>query len=132
MKSDIKQQWLEALRSGKYQQGQGQLVSVDEDDDSVTGHCCLGVLADVAGLRPWRFACEGYLGEGGDNSTDLGLGPWENPGDAQFNAADQATNTTVQRKLAGMNDQGKSFAEIADWIETNIPAESDSTGASES
>jgi hypothetical protein len=126
MKAEIKQQWLEALRSGKYMQGQGQLVCMDED--SVTGHCCLGVLADIAGLQPDRFACEGYLGEGGDNSTDLGLGPWENPGDAQFNSDDQATHTTVQRKLAGMNDQGKTFAQIADWIEANIPAESDSTG----
>lgn len=42
MKRRIFEKWLEALRSGEYQQGTGLLRS--EDDK----YCCLGVLCDVA------------------------------------------------------------------------------------
>jgi hypothetical protein len=37
MNEQIKQRWIEALRSGEYEQTQGRLR--DE-----TGYCCLGVL----------------------------------------------------------------------------------------
>lgn len=40
MNQEIKQRWVSALRSGKYQQGQGQL----RDNN---GYCCLGVLCDL-------------------------------------------------------------------------------------
>jgi hypothetical protein len=41
MKPEIKQKWIDALRSGKYKQGRGYLrTSRDE-------YCCLGVLCDL-------------------------------------------------------------------------------------
>jgi len=40
MNSQIKQKWIDALRSGKYHQGQSKLYSGD-------GFCCLGVLCDI-------------------------------------------------------------------------------------
>lgn len=40
MNSHIKQKWVDALRSGKYHQGQSKLYSGD-------GFCCLGVLCDI-------------------------------------------------------------------------------------
>lgn len=117
MQAELKQQWLEALRSGKYEQGQSNLCSI-----SYRGgfeHCCLGVLAEVYGRKRSdlinhdhldRIGLSRLLGEWGDH--DLG-----------FNANNPETHHTVQRKLAAMNDGGKSFAEIADWIEANIPAD---------
>lgn len=36
----LKQEWLEALKSGRYKQGETQLKSQDK-------HCCLGVLCDI-------------------------------------------------------------------------------------
>tara|TARA_R100001244_G_scaffold121497_1_gene91124 strand:- start:646 stop:1044 length:399 start_codon:yes stop_codon:yes gene_type:complete len=46
MKTDIKQKWLEALRSGKYRKGTGQLR---EQGSKTTKprYCCLGVLCDL-------------------------------------------------------------------------------------
>lgn len=41
MKTDIKRQWVEALRSGDYQQGKEYLRKDDK-------FCCLGVLCDLA------------------------------------------------------------------------------------
>ena len=43
MKPEIKQRWIEALRSGAYQQTQGQLRSAQQPDC----YCCLGVLTDL-------------------------------------------------------------------------------------
>lgn len=50
MKSDIKAQWIAALRSGEYEQGHGLLHPTDNT------YCCLGVLCDLhakAGLGMW-------------------------------------------------------------------------------
>jgi hypothetical protein len=44
--SEIKAEWLEALRSGEYQQGRENLA-VRREDGSMT-YCCLGVLCDLA------------------------------------------------------------------------------------
>jgi hypothetical protein len=43
LKPEIKQLWVDALRSGKYQQGEGVLKSLDHK------FCCLGVLCDLKG-----------------------------------------------------------------------------------
>jgi hypothetical protein len=42
------QQWVTALRSGKYKQGTGQLKNYDG------AMCCLGVACDISGLGSWR------------------------------------------------------------------------------
>lgn len=42
MKPEIKQQWVEALESGEYRQGNGVLQTADDR------YCCLGVLSDLA------------------------------------------------------------------------------------
>lgn len=46
MKTEIKQLWIAALRSGEYQQGRGQLHTRDR-------FCCLGVLCDIADKNAW-------------------------------------------------------------------------------
>lgn len=42
MNEEIKEQWTDALESGEYEQGYGQLVTGDGK------HCCLGVLCELA------------------------------------------------------------------------------------
>lgn len=46
MDAGIKTQWLEALRSGEYQQGRGELATMDANGKKT--HCCLGVLCELA------------------------------------------------------------------------------------
>lgn len=41
---EIKQAWLDALKSGKYIQGTGKLMDTIENQKE---HCCLGVLCEV-------------------------------------------------------------------------------------
>lgn len=46
MNPEIKALWLEALRSGEYEQGEGWLKQMP--DDGPAEYCCLGVLCDLA------------------------------------------------------------------------------------
>jgi hypothetical protein len=47
---DVQEKWLAALRSGEYKQTGGYLTVTASNDDKVNpvGHCCLGVLCDLA------------------------------------------------------------------------------------
>jgi len=45
---DKRKRWTEALRSGEYQQGRGQLMTSYQGDKLF---CCLGVLADLEGRQ---------------------------------------------------------------------------------
>ena len=108
MNPEIKAKWVEALRSGRYRQGKSVLCR-----PSTTGelhYCCLGVLGEEMGLLSkqghcdWKsWGAEGNLGSIPDNDAEeLGLDGKQSP-------------------LIGMNDrEGKSFNEIADWIEVNL------------
>ncbi len=51
MNPEVKQKWIGALRSGKYEQGTEKLRSV-------SGYCCLGVLCDLYAQEhniEWEF-----------------------------------------------------------------------------
>jgi hypothetical protein len=96
MDAQIKAKWLEALRSGKFKQGFGQL----QKDDA---YCCLGVLCVAASLKINR-AGEAVLGGEGYSPFHKLLG-------------DEAMTYRLYR----MNDSDeKSFPEIADYIEANL------------
>lgn len=112
MKSDIKQKWVAALRSGDYQQTDGHLRRPDESDDASYGFCCLGVLCDVMGAK-WDSGIPLLDG------TSL-----KNPDDDEFLNDDTldavGLASSQQSSLAEMNDSGSTFDTIADHIEENL------------
>jgi hypothetical protein len=56
MKPEIKKAWVEALRSGKYKQGQQALSTHGH-------HCCLGVLLEILPpFLPWPLKKTGHPG----------------------------------------------------------------------
>jgi hypothetical protein len=115
MKAELKQKWIEALRSGKYQQAAGQLRNARNE------FCGLGVLCDLVAPAEWQpFVSGVYQMRGWGRYMPPSVGE-------QTGLPDSLTVEPMW-----MNDRGRSFVEIADWIEANIPVESDSTGASES
>lgn len=109
MKEKIKQLWLTALRSGKYKQGKSQLK------DAQGNFCCLGVLCDLhrkaTKKKGWRvfkrtnfYGCEytGLPNKVLDWSGITERSPY---------------SFTAEKSLADLNDNGKTFLEIADIIE---------------
>lgn len=55
---EIKDQWLTALKSGKYVQGTGMLIDYDGDKPL---HCCIGVLGEV--VEGLDCSCEDSLSD---------------------------------------------------------------------
>ncbi len=115
MSQEIKEQWVRALRSGKYEQTNGILC---EEKNGKEGFCCLGVLFDIAGGEvggEWK-KFENVWGNARwhakvDDETNSGFVPIKFK---QFVKLSQK----AQNRLVELNDtNGKSFNEIADWIE---------------
>lgn len=129
MNAELKAKWLEALRSGKYQQTDRAL----RDNN---GYCCLGVLCEVAGLRSekmsdgdgrYKFFYEPdpYVDYSGEYAhQNLTMLP---------NAFAQSIDmdSRIESNVAEMNDgngmygdddyiERKTFAEIADYLEQNL------------
>ena len=104
MKPAVKKRWVKALRSGEYEQGQFSLCKDNK-------FCCLGVLLDTEVSFDWEWdefrECWTINGEAGHL-----------PG-VQFNDEFEL-DVREEDALAGMNDSGKTFPEIADWIEENL------------
>lgn len=96
-------EWIAALRSGKYEQGRGLLCS------RAGKYCCLGVYAEINGL----FIGVDSLGDlvvAGDVGDNM-------DGFLRRDVIDE----DLQSQLTTMNDRaGKSFLEIADWLEQNV------------
>jgi hypothetical protein len=99
MDKQIKTKWLKALRSGRYKQTQNNLYDGK-------GYCCLGVLAKVQRAPDVDLRGESFLED--DRAV--------------FSAGITGKS---QRVLSRLNDKeddegnpaGKSFKEIADYIE---------------
>lgn len=93
MTNEQKTNWIEALRSGKYEQTQGTLKRDQK-------YCCLGVLQEITGCEPGNTL-------NGKASTSVI--------DPEF------LSSIIQGELIELNDcDKKSFTEIADWIEKNL------------
>ena len=104
MKSELKQKWIEALESGRYEKGVRALKGPD-------GYCCLGVLADITGnlkgeespgfvVTKDGTAHYAYLPK--EIHSELGL--------EQKNMFD----------LARINDKSRTFKEVVEYIKNEV------------
>jgi hypothetical protein len=108
--AEIKKNWIEALRSGRYEQGRGALRTHHLSGDRF---CCLGVLADVVGLQP--ITNRSWLGGSVSMYGNANGEPVSSLLDVEVGLPQRTAGT-----LARMNDAGCSFDEIADFIERNV------------
>ena len=124
MDTKTKNKWLKALRSGEYKQGSGALRETTTDTEVKGGdqYCCLGVLCDIVEPKKWNRT--GHRWKNGESENGgfprgelmkkLGLTkPWTRN-------EDDEGNDDIAHKLASMNDDGKSFKYIANWIEKRL------------
>jgi hypothetical protein len=96
----FKARWVKALRSGEFKQARERLASP-------SGYCCLGVACQIEGIDfdpdeiwpPSTFSSIHNLERKPPNS---------------------GTFLTARSFLAHLNDSGKPFSEIADYIEANL------------
>lgn len=104
MNKEVKKAWLDALRSGKYEQARSTL------NNGSGGFCCLGVLCDISKLGHWNKRHE-YVVDGLAQSVLL----------TTCGVKEVAELTEQEaRQLASMNDRGYTFKRIADYIEKHL------------
>lgn len=100
----FKEKWLKALRSGKFKQGQSVLKDKDK-------FCCLGVAARICHVPDEKFRSAAFIEDDfvkRNEKTIKKYLPKVLIGD---------TENILIDKLTSMNDSGKSFNKIANWIE---------------
>ena len=125
-------QWVNALRSGKYKQTSGTLCAdLGEDDDTEDMRfCCLGVACDLFLEGDWERADDGGIRLVVGRKYSLGMPPLELQdainkslgfGPEDYNPSKKANKAFEGLEpcegLAGMNDGGKTFKQIARVIE---------------
>lgn len=116
MNADVKELWINALRSGEYEQGEGAL-RVRLDDGSY-GFCCLGVLCDIyreeTGEGEWSLD-RSFLGESEYLPTKVRLWAGLRDSNPVIKESDDFNS-----ELADINDNGVDFETIADYIEKQL------------
>lgn len=116
MKQNIKKIWIEALRSGDYKQGTGALriTSENEKGETIINHCCLGVLCNLHKKIMKKKGWDGYNYLGEDCFIPESVKKWA--GLESGNGAFEYKNGE-STSLVSLNDEGKSFKQIANIIE---------------
>lgn len=120
MNQQIKKLWVDALRSGEYEQGQEYLK---REEESGAKHCCLGVLCElyeeeVGGLEITSEMAGGSTFYRFDRRNDflpMTVAKWAGLTNGNPEVMPLAGGRC--KTVADLNDEGKSFLEIADVIE---------------
>jgi hypothetical protein len=110
MLNENAKKWVAALRSGEYQQDKAYLRTEN-------GLCCLGVACDLYMKLfggQWEKGMEGFRFLGSDQVLPTDVRAWLGMRDVQGAYGPIASN----KMLTIDNDQGKTFAQIADIIES--------------
>jgi hypothetical protein len=126
MQLDVIRKWVDALRSGNYQQAKGYLKRKRQDGS--VGFCCLGVLGDIVSPSAWskwspdnpRF--QSWNGKEEQLPEDV----WyeyvgdvfkSEPYETDGNIYEDEQEVCTQELLATKNDSGYTFDQIANLIE---------------
>ena len=107
-----RKKWVDALRLGEYKQAK-QALKTDE------GYCCLGVACDISGLGEWQDIHYAVMNSNGVlKRSAVGLPvPVMSSLGLSFQDGSWGFDDKVQ-SLSKLNDQGATFEEIANIIES--------------
>ena len=103
MNKEVKTKWVDALRSGDYEQ-------IIEELQSLEGYCCLGVLCRLAKEDGVDVDILDDIIIGGDLEDQVNVIDWSGLKD----------NKIVQHLICLNDEEHANFEEIADYIEENL------------
>lgn len=116
MKKNVMKKWVKALRSGEYAQGKLSLVRISNNGEHQ--FCCLGVLCNImqeeTGELKVNRVNDNFIFDSNRHILPDSVKNW-----SDMKSHDGTTACSKMVSLIGLNDDGKSFTEIADVIEEN-------------
>ena len=141
MDATIKTEWLDDLRSGNFHQGEGKLHTSTRNEDGTERHefCCLGVLCEravAAGIVERVDVSDDYAA--GEDHKVYAYAPTEGPnagvpyphypppavavwaGPPSGDTNPYVDTETGRRVIANVNDEGATFADLANMIENQF------------
>lgn len=126
MNSVIKEKWVAALRSGKYEQGRDRLATITNYDE--TTYCCLGVLCELAVEEGIAIKTKEISSFNYDNDRSYppeSVCKWAEFKISEYPYPEEISyirNPMIgEYNLGEYNDsKGYSFKQIADLIENNL------------
>ncbi len=113
---EFKKKWLEELRSGKYSQATGVLRDAN-------GYCCLGVACKAVGINDNALIGNKIIPDSNIFDAIPQILRRFYYDDIRHTSPISSYSVAFEMPagiLATMNDEGKSFSEIADYIEENL------------
>lgn len=110
LEKEFGEKWVKALRSGKYEQGEGYLEDADGQ------YCCLGVACRVNHPRV-NLTHKFFIDSDGQGKGYITKN-LEEKMPKLLRGTD--SNNEFVKLVSEMNDEGQSFDQIADWIEENV------------
>ena len=127
MRKEVAKKWVKALRSGKYKQGQMYLKQFY--DNGKTEHCCLGVLCELYNdemkknhkkmlstkIRNKNSGTDCVTFNNKEGELPKIVMKWSGVKDSIGRYSTDDTGS-----LADMNDTGKTFKTISNFIEKNV------------
>lgn len=117
MNQEVKTKWLEALRSGDYEQAKGSLKTTSGK------FCCLGVLCDLyhkeTGNGEWNVDGKKESFSVGYD-VRIGILPKAVCHWAELDSPNPRIDDAREESLAELNDLGLTFLEITDLIEEQL------------
>jgi hypothetical protein len=146
MRKSVRRRWVEALRSGEYQQTTGVLAEVD--GNRVVGNCCLGVLCELAradgvtldlSVRIEERNADDHFVQvdartynGAATMPPMAVCEWAGTAEPRYEDWKVTVSADVDDLyseahpfLADRNDRGYTFEQIADLIENDLDAVDD-------
>ena len=108
---NLLQTWIKALRSDKYKQGRGLLR--DKHDQ----YCCLGVLCDLIDPEAWTYFEGDVTWEDPISGTHRTGTILPETMQKVFPGLPAPNAEALASALIAQNDNGKSFEQIADYLE---------------
>jgi hypothetical protein len=125
MNPEVKVLWVPALRSDKFKQGQGTLIQINEDEETL--YCCLGVLcvlAIKAGVKGLRLSSDALSFEEQDFDTEewtrCGAGTLPHAVQKWASLDDDPLIEDGVTAIEANDSMLLSFTDIADRVEANL------------
>lgn len=120
---EVKDLWLEALRSGEYKQSVARMRVTPESGSGLCekhgeGYCCLGVLTDIAlkegAIDQFRYNISAQA----PTMAVMGWAGLDANAQSRLMRMNDGSPTQNGRPIDNINR--KNFSEIAEWIEENL------------
>ena len=117
MNEQIAKRWVDALRSGEYNQGEGFLCRIDANGRKY--HCCLGVLCEILGAKGIKADLEQDPDDGNlidENQTIIAYDGCVKLPPEVISKSAEFINATGNPRIFGVNGDMDTLADLNDGI----------------